>query len=100
MNIRFVAEAESELTEAILRHEEIEPGLGLRLKDEIRAAIRWIGEHPTLPRLRPKDYRRVNLRVFRYFIAYAVLRDTIWILAFAHGRRRPEFWIARKHRIE
>ncbi|HUG09818.1 MAG TPA: type II toxin-antitoxin system RelE/ParE family toxin [Opitutaceae bacterium] len=100
MKIRIVAEAERELTEAISGYEEIETGLGSRLKEEVRAAIAWIGEHPTLPRPRLNGYRRVNLRVFRFFIAYAIVDDTIWILAVAHGRRRPEFWIERKSRIE
>lgn len=99
MEIRVIAEAEHELTEAISSYEEIEPGLGVRLKNEVRIAIAWIGEHPTLPRLRPHGYRRVNLRVFRYFIAYALSQDTIWILAIAHGHRRPEFWIERKAQI-
>lgn len=96
MQTRIVAEAEFELGAAIGHYEEIEPGLGLRLKDEARAAMAWIGEHPTLPRIRPQGYRRVNLKVFRYYVAYAVLNDTIWVLAIAHGHRRPEFWIARK----
>ncbi len=99
MNIRILAEAELELTEAIASHEEIEPGLGLRLKEEVRVAIAWIGEYAILPRLRSKGYRRVNLRVFRYFVAYAVIDETVWILAVAHGHRRPEFWIERKTRI-
>src|SRR5258708_1035150 len=99
MQTRIVAEAEFELGEAISRYEEIEPGLGLRLKEETRAAIAWIGEHPTLPRIRPRGYRRVNLKVFRYYIAYAVVNDVIWILAIAHGRRRPEFWAGRKSQI-
>ena len=96
MQTRIVAEAELELAAAIGRYEEIEPGLGLQLKEEARAAIDWIGEHPLLPRLRPTGYRRVNLKVFRYYIAYAVLADTVWILAIAHGHRRPEFWVERK----
>jgi hypothetical protein len=31
----------------------------------------WIAEHPTLPRLR-RDHRRVNLKVFPFYVAYAV----------------------------
>ncbi len=99
MQTRIVAEAEAELTEAIIRYEEIEPGLGLRLKDEARAVIEWIESHPTMPRIRPAGYRRVNLKVFRYYIAYAVVNDVIWILAIAHGHRRPEFWAGRKSQI-
>jgi hypothetical protein len=96
MQVRIVAEAESELAEAIVRYEEIERGLGLRLKDEVRAAITWIEAHPTTPRIRPAGHRRVNLKVFRYYIAYAVRNETIWVLAIAHGHRRPEFWVEPK----
>ncbi len=99
MEIRIVAEAEFELGDAIARYEEIEAGLGVRLKAEARAAIAWIGEHPTMPRLRPTGYRRVNLKIFRYYVAYAVREDTIWVLAIAHGHRQPEFWAERKSQM-
>jgi hypothetical protein len=99
MQTRIVAEAEFELGEAIARYEEIEAGLGLRLKDETRAAIAWIEAHPDTPRVRPAGYRRVNLKIFRYFIAYVVREETIWVLAIAHSHRRPEFWRARASQI-
>ncbi len=94
--IEIIEAAEQELSEAIAYYQEIESGLGLRLKEEIRAAIQWIGLNPELPRLRPKGYRRVNLRVFAYYIAYDIWDDTIWILAIADGRRRPDYWIERR----
>jgi toxin ParE1/3/4 len=99
MQTRIVAEAEFELGEAIARYEEIEAGLGLRLKDETRAAIAWIEAHPDTPRVRPAGYRRANLKIFRYFIAYVVREETIWVLASAHSHRRPEFWRARASQI-
>lgn len=98
MNLKFVQEAEAELNEAIAYYEEKESGLGLRLKEEARAT-RWIGNNPELPRLRPKGYRRVNLKVFPYYVAYFIWADSIWILAMAHGHRRPEYWIGRKSKI-
>lgn len=96
MRIEILQEAEQELSEAIAHYEQIEPGLGLRLKEEARTTIRWIGENPETPRLRPKGYRRVNLKVFRYYIPYFVWNEAIWVLAIAHGSRRPEYWIKRK----
>lgn len=38
----------------------------------------------------------MNLKVFRYYVAYFIWQDVIWILAIAHGHRRPEYWIVRK----
>jgi plasmid stabilization system protein ParE len=96
MRIEILHEAEQELAEAIAYYEEIEPGLGVRLKEEVRATFRWIGENPEAPRVRPRGYRRVNLRVFRYYIPYFLWNDTVWVLAVAHGSRHPEYWIKRK----
>jgi hypothetical protein len=37
----------------------------------------------------------MNLKIFPFYLAYAIWEDTIWILAVAHGARRPEYWIER-----
>lgn len=95
MTVEILQEAEAELNEAIAHYEDVEPGLGQRLKEEARAAILWIQDNPELPRLRLKGYRRVNLKVFPYYVAYFIWGDAIWILAVAHGRRRPEYWMER-----
>ena len=42
MNIEVLEEAEKELEQAVAHHEEIEAGLGLRLKEEARGVIHWI----------------------------------------------------------
>jgi hypothetical protein len=99
MNLQVLQDAEDELNEAIGDYEEKESGLGLRLKEEVRDVIKWIRHNFDVPRLRPKGYRRVNLRVFPYYVAYFTWADTIWILAIAHGYRRPEYWIGRKSKI-
>ncbi|MHB8524255.1 MAG: type II toxin-antitoxin system RelE/ParE family toxin [Limisphaerales bacterium] len=99
MNLEVLREAEEELNQAVVDYEEIEPGLGIRLKEEARTTFEWIRHNPELPRLRAKGYRRVNLKVFPYYIAYVVWSDAIWVLAVAHGRRRPEYWLERKSKI-
>ena len=96
MNLRILNEATSEFADAIARYETIESGLGVRLKQEVRAVVEWIAEHAELPRVRPKGYRRVNLKVFPYYVAYMIWDGTIWVLAIAHAARRPEYWIARR----
>lgn len=42
MNLQILREAEAELNEAIAHYEAIEPGLGLRLKEEARRTLLWI----------------------------------------------------------
>ena len=98
MKIEILHEAEEELNDAISYYEGIEPGQGIRRKQEVRAAIEWIGDNREIPRLRPNGYRRVNLKVFRYYIPYFIWNDVVWILAVAHGSRRPEYWMERKRR--
>jgi plasmid stabilization system protein ParE len=88
-------EAEREFAESVAYYESREPGLGLRFRDEVAAVVDWILRFPEAPRLRPQGYRRVNLRSFPHYVAYVTREDTIWVVAVAHGHRRPEFWLNR-----
>ena len=96
MKLRILDEAAAEFADAIARYESIESGLGVRLNLELRAAVAWIAEHPELAHVRPKGYRRVNLKVFPYYVAYVIRDDILWVLAIAHAARRPEYWIGRR----
>jgi plasmid stabilization system protein ParE len=98
MRLEILDQAEAELADAIAHYEAIEPGLGVRLKQEVRLTLAWIEQNPELARLRPKGYRRVNLKVFPYYIAYAEWAGALWVLAVAHGARRPEYWVDRTPR--
>ncbi len=100
MTVRFLDEAEQELNEAIAHYEKVDSALSLQFRNEARRALLWIRKNPEIPRTRPRGYRRVNLRVFPYYIAYFTWRDTIWVLAFAHGHRKPEYWIERAGKLE
>ena len=93
MNLRILEVAAAELGEAIAHYEMIEPGLGVRLKDEVKSVVAWISGHPELPPLRSKGYRRVNLKVFPYYIAYVIHADVISVVAIAHSARLPNYWI-------
>jgi plasmid stabilization system protein ParE len=95
MRVSVLPQAANEFAEAVGYYEQQQPGLGGRFRDEVGRHIRWISEHAEIPRVRPGGYRRVNLRVFPHFIAYLVKADTVWVLAIAHGHRKPEYWIGR-----
>ena len=95
MTLFVLGEAEQEFAESIAYYESKEPGLGWRFRNEVAEAVDRILRNPELARLRSKGYRRVNLHAFPHYIAYVIRADTIWIVAIAHGYRRPEFWIRR-----
>jgi plasmid stabilization system protein ParE len=96
MKITFLQEAELEFLDAISYYESQQPGLGQRFKDELDRTVLWVAEHPEVCRLRPGGYRRINLRVFPYYIPYIVRDTKFWVIAVAHSRRRPEYWIQRR----
>ena len=95
MTLIVLGEAGEEFAESVQYYESKEVGLGARFRDEVVEAVERIVSNPELPRLRPKGYRRVNLRAFPHYIAYVIRGETIWIVAIAHGHRRPAFWIDR-----
>jgi len=95
----ILQQAFEELNEAVTYYEEQQSGLGLRLKDEVDQYVNWILINSTVPKVRKGGYRRVNLKVFPYYIAYIIREDTLWILAIAHAHRKPEYWIKRKNGI-
>jgi len=95
MKIHILREAEEELSEAIQYYEDITPGLGIRLKHQVKQGIQWIEDNHDLPRVRPKGYRRLNCKSFPYYIAYFVKDAEIFIAAIANASRRPEYWIKR-----
>lgn len=99
MNTNVLYAAEEELCEAVQYYEDITPGLGLRLKDEVRKTLRWIEVNPEIPPERPRRFRRVNCTTFPYYIAYHIRADEIFVLAIAHAKRHPGYWAQRLKEI-
>ena len=95
MTLITLGEAEQEFAESVAYYEAKEIGLGVRFRDEVVATVDRILRYPEMVRLRPKGYRRVNLGAFPHYVAYVIREEVIWIVAIAHGYRRPEFWIDR-----
>jgi toxin ParE1/3/4 len=100
MIVEFLSQAKSELTDAVEYYEGELNGLGQRFWDEVDQHIAWIARNHEVPRLRPGGYRRINLKIFPYYISYVVRDPMIWILAIAHGHSRPEYWIDRPKTID
>ena len=77
MTLITLGEAEKEFAESVNYYESKETGLGARFRDEIVEAVDRISRNPELARLRPKRYRRVNLRAFPHCVAYHTRTDNL-----------------------
>jgi len=96
MRIVVLPEAADEFEDAADYYDHQQPGLGQRYRDEVDRHIRWIGQYPNLPHVRSGGYRRVNLKIFPYYVAYVFHQEAVWVLAIAHAHRKPEYWIRRR----
>jgi len=88
-------EAEVELWDAVAYYEDKSPGLGLDFEAEIERSISTICQSPERWPLRDDGTRRYLTRRFPFLVVYTYLNDHIWVIAFAHCRRRTGYWSGR-----
>jgi hypothetical protein len=66
--------------------------------------LKWKRQSPGSKQIRKpallykREFRFFRVRRFPFVVYYAELIDAIWVVAIAHGRRRPNYW--RKRRRE
>lgn len=95
MKVIFDKLAQLELDDASEFYELEVPELGKRFQMEVKQAIRRICEYPRRWTKERGDIRRYILHKFPYKILYSIEEDYIYIIAIAHGHRRPNYWIDR-----
>lgn len=100
--VRFSPEALDELAEAALWYEARSAGLGAELLAEVEAALALLGSRPrSFPRLEglapTLEVRRALLARFSYALVFLVRPDELRVLAVAHAKRRPGYWLSRVH---
>jgi plasmid stabilization system protein ParE len=98
--LTILHEAETELWEAVQFYESRCPGLGLDCENEIKAAIELIQQAPGRWAVRKDGTRRYLIHRFPYFVVYVVYNGHVWIVAFAHCKRKPGYWSARAKRAK
>jgi toxin ParE1/3/4 len=89
-------EAAEELQEAINYLETSRPGSGEEFEQTVRAALDVIGKQPKAFSPYRGRYRKNVIKKFGYSIFYVEFDDRVWVAAFAHGKRRPDYWINRE----
>jgi len=96
MNCSFHPAAEAEFLEAVGYYESNVPGLGPAFLQEFEALAELIADSPKAWQVeRAPDVRSAPLRRFPLSIIYREKADGFQILAVAHHKRRPQYWLGR-----
>ncbi|MDD3584811.1 MAG: type II toxin-antitoxin system RelE/ParE family toxin [Kiritimatiellae bacterium] len=93
--VTFHEDADAELIEAARYYEARTPSLGLALLLDIEDAVEQIQANPEAFPLVGTEVRHKLLRRFPYSVMYAIEPDRIRVVAVAHQRRRPSYWLHR-----
>ncbi len=96
MRVLFSPEARLEFEDAEAYYEEQQPGLGKRLRADVRQALARIRRWPLCCALETNGIRRLLLSRFPYKLLYAVEADHLYVIAFAHLHREPGYWSKRE----
>ncbi len=86
------AEARQELFEARDYYDDRRPGFGPLFIDAIEREFQLLLEYPRLGKPIVLGARRRTLRRWPYSIVYQPFLGGIYIIAFAHHKRRPGYW--------
>ena len=78
------------------------PEVAARFAEDVERALRDLCERPLTfpfwPKIEPKlGVHRYLMKDFPYAIPFIIERASIHIIAFAHLRRRPGYWVRRVH---
>ncbi len=92
MKIRISASARKELVNAIDYHNAEKARPGGELADEIERAVRLIAERPMVGSDIGEGERKFTVDRFRYNVIYRIEQKTVYVLAIAHHRRKPNYW--------
>ena len=99
-DVRFHRLARIELVDAIAHVEKARRGYGARLEAEVDAMVERMVAHPhsgpLLAGYPPDlDARAFRLRTFRHALIAVEIGGERVVMAFAHERRRPGYWLDR-----
>jgi plasmid stabilization system protein ParE len=93
--VKVLDDAIAEARAAFQWYQERSDTAAARFRDELDRAVEKIGKSPESWPEYVHDTRRYLLRRFPYFVVYQITSAEILILAIAHARRRPGYWMDR-----
>lgn len=99
MKVRLHSEAKAELVAGAEWYEKQKPGLAADFIGQVLRALDLISETPTVWPAWPETPSQLRIRrfivsEFPYLIAYSS-DDEVFVLAIAHAKRDPLYWLDR-----
>jgi toxin ParE1/3/4 len=95
-SVRFHPEAERDLEEGLRFYLSRSAIAGERFLADVWSALTLLQEAPVRWPVFRLDARRFVMAAFPYSIIYRVRGDEIQVLAMAHAKRRPGYWLRRR----
>jgi len=96
MSYSFHPEAATEYATDVAFYKSLNTGLGTRFHKAVKAVIAKACKSPALYRVEsPPDIRRATIQGFPYALIFREASGNIQILAIAHHRRHPLYWLNR-----
>ena len=101
MRLELHPEARAELRSAALWYDERRPGLGDEFISEVSASLDRVRDapeaYPAWPGARAESplIRKATIQRFPYAIAFEEHEQHLLVLAVAHAKRRPLYWLTR-----
>ena len=100
--LRIIEPARAELREATAWYRERDPRVAGRFAEEARKTLHLIEQFPQIggpvPNIGDRTVRRMPIHSFPYSVVFVDLGDTLEVVAFAHYRRRPGYFVNRLKR--
>lgn len=97
--LRFDPEARAELDDAALWYDRDRAGVGdafaAAVREAIEAVMDWPGLGAPVSDRHGVVIRQTRVQRFPYHVGYVATDEEIRVVAVAHERRQPRYWVAR-----
>lgn len=94
-SFRILSEASEELEACVSHYNSQRSKLGTEFLAEFERTAERILKLPNAARMVGEDIRSKPIHRFPFYVLYRSLEDEITIVAVAHRRRRPSYWLDR-----
>lgn len=95
MKLRYLSVAAAEFREAVGWYRTRSIGAARHFNAEVRVAETLLAEHPRIGRKLEADARSLCVNDFPFSLIYSIEPTGLVIVAVAHHRRRPGYWLDR-----